>query len=156
MRSNPDCPFCNAVKNAQDGDLSGIKQIIAGTPLADLIGPNTQIIAVPIPGHMSAIFEQLKAAMDNTCNCEHCVAARKQALAAGSQAVKLEARENCMPQVDELMGAGWLFVLPEGTPDPEPWQWRWRRPSRVKGKKGRLFASTGQAYNALMRERSGL
>lgn len=67
----------------------------------------------------------------------------------------LESRRNCMYQVDALMDAGWKFELPEivnNTPyETEPWQWYWRRPAKGNRKKGRLFRSTNQAYNALKR-----
>lgn len=61
-------------------------------------------------------------------------------------------RKSSQPQVDALMAAGWQFVLPEHCVDPEPFQWSWRRPGKRAGRPGRLFRSTGQAYNALMRE----
>jgi hypothetical protein len=57
-----------------------------------------------------------------------------------------------LAEVRALMAAGWLFVLPEGAGDHEPFSWRWRRPPRGNRKVGRLFASTGQAFGALMRE----
>jgi hypothetical protein len=62
-------------------------------------------------------------------------------------------RRDSQPQVDALLAAGWQFILPEHDPDPEPFQWFWRRPGKRPGRPGRLFRSTGQAYNALMRER---
>lgn len=61
-------------------------------------------------------------------------------------------RKDSQPQVEALMAAGWQFVLPEGHLDAEPFQWQWRRPGKRAGRPGRLFRSTGQAYNALMRE----
>ena len=64
-----------------------------------------------------------------------------------------ESNMNCMPQVDALLKADWkiaIFDMPETC--TELWQWQWRRPPRRKGSKGRLFLSTNQAYNALMRE----
>jgi len=61
----------------------------------------------------------------------------------------LEARRECMPQVDALLMADWKFELP-GVHD-EPWQWRWRRPPLRKGVKGRLYLSTRRAYQALIR-----
>jgi hypothetical protein len=65
-----------------------------------------------------------------------------------------DSRRNAQPRVDALLAAGWApDFLGIATPDPEPFQWRWRRPPRGKARRGRLFASTGQAYNALMRER---
>ena len=64
---------------------------------------------------------------------------------------KLISRRDCQHQVRALMAAGWVFELP-ASHDPEPWQWYWRRPPRRKGSKGRRFASTRQAYNALMRD----
>lgn len=62
----------------------------------------------------------------------------------------LAARRECMPQVHALLRAGWRFELPEG--DPEPSAWYWRRLPRRKGSKGMFFASTNQAYQAMMRE----
>lgn len=68
-----------------------------------------------------------------------------------------EARRAARHQVDALLVAGWQFELPEivngwKKTETEPWQWYWRRPPRGRAKKGRLFRSTNQAYNALMRE----
>lgn len=66
---------------------------------------------------------------------------------------KAESRRNCQPEVWALINAGWTFEIHDlSTSDPEPWQWRWRRPGKRPERPGRLFASTGQAYNALMRE----
>jgi hypothetical protein len=61
-------------------------------------------------------------------------------------------------QVLSLIDAGW-------TPEPpttgnqgftHPWDavmsWSWRRPPKHLGRPGRRFASTRQAYNALMRD----
>jgi len=124
--------------------------MLAGTPLEGLITPNTKIVPITSWAQFDAIFKQMKPVMDSTCMCPNCVAMRKQVIAAGSNMVKLDAREACMPQVDALMGAGWIFELP-AIQDPEPWQWYWRRPSKRKGKKGRLYMSTNQAYNALVR-----
>lgn len=66
-----------------------------------------------------------------------------------AEEVKLELRMNSLPQCDALILAGWKFELP-AISDPEPWQWYWRRPPKGKAKKGRLFLSTNQAYQALM------
>lgn len=157
MCNNPNCPTCSAVKALQSGDgnpLEHIKKLAKGTPLEGLLNSASHIEVVPVPLNIQKVFAQLQEAMDNPCNCEHCVAARKQALAAGGQAAMLESRENCMPQVDALMDAGWVFQLSPNNSNPEPWQWQWRRPAKRKGTKGRLYLSTQQAYNALMRERS--
>jgi hypothetical protein len=59
----------------------------------------------------------------------------------------------CKPKVDALLAAGWTIEWPEH--DLDTWQWAWRRPSRRTGRPGRRFASTGQAYNAMVREREG-
>lgn len=63
-----------------------------------------------------------------------------------------EREKRYRPQVEALLAAKWL-------PDPvhedlEPWQWAWRRPPRRPGSKGMRFASTQQAYNALMKQRA--
>lgn len=50
-------------------------------------------------------------------------------------------------EVSALLAAGWMPNF-EG----EPFQWKWRRPPKGKRKVGRMFASTGQAYLAMMRE----
>jgi len=126
---DPECVSCRLRRAVESGDT---------------------VIPITSYAQLDAILKQMKPVMDSKCMCPACVAMRKQVLSAGANAVKLEARNECMPQVDALMGAGWLFELP-AIQDPEPWQWYWRRPSKVKGKKGRLFMSTNQAYNALMR-----
>lgn len=74
----------------------------------------------------------------------------RQAMHIGCQCTMLESREAALPQVDALMAAGWTFELPDVS-GPEPWQWYWRRPARRKGKKGRKFLSTNQAFNAMLR-----
>lgn len=72
-------------------------------------------------------------------------------------AVRLDARRECMPQVDALLLADWSFELPEivnGSPvgyDTEPWQWYWRSPAKPGHKKGRRYQSTAQAFNALQK-----
>lgn len=74
---------------------------------------------------------------------------------------KLESRRACMPEVDALIAAGWLFELPEivnrkeGDPprmETEPWQWYWRAPKKGNRTQGRKYWSTTQAYNALKRQ----
>jgi hypothetical protein len=55
----------------------------------------------------------------------------------------------CRPQVDALMRAGWMFEVVNA--DDDPWQWAWRRPPRRAGSQGMRFASTQQAYNSLIR-----
>jgi hypothetical protein len=62
-------------------------------------------------------------------------------------------RRSARPQVWALMRAGWTWELPEGHDDAEPGSWYWRRPPRRPGRLGRLYPSTGQAYNAMVRER---
>jgi len=54
------------------------------------------------------------------------------------------------PKVQALIAAGWTFELPESIDDMMCWYWR--RPPRRKGKPGRLYRSTDQAYYAMMRE----
>lgn len=66
---------------------------------------------------------------------------------------RLRWERNCKPQVEALIAAGWTFELSDH--DLDTWQWAWRRPPRRPGKPGRRFASTQQAYNALLRERGG-
>jgi len=68
----------------------------------------------------------------------------------GGKETMLEIRANCMPQVDALTAAGWLWEIPLYE-HSEPWPWAWRRPSRRVGSKGMRFASTQQAYNHLVR-----
>lgn len=68
--------------------------------------------------------------------------------------VAREIRRGCQGQVWGLIQAGWTFVAPDR--DLEPWQWRWRRRPKRPGKPGRLYASTGQAWGALMRERGAI
>lgn len=53
-----------------------------------------------------------------------------------------------------LIRAGWRFEWPEHD-HSESWSWRWRRPPKRAGKPGRLYPSTGQAYNAMTREDEG-
>lgn len=69
------------------------------------------------------------------------------------QVTRLRLNRQSMSQVWALIGAGWTWEMVHE--DADPWQWAWRRPSRRKGRPGRRFASTGQAYNALIRERGG-
>ena len=63
-----------------------------------------------------------------------------------------------MQKALELSRAGWVAQLgPAHSPHPftgavDVMSWYWRRPSRSKGRNGRLFLSTGQAYNALARD----
>jgi hypothetical protein len=64
-------------------------------------------------------------------------------------------RKGANQQVWALIHAGWTLVLPEHVRDPEPYQFVWRRPTRREGRPGRLYQSTGQAYNAMVREREG-
>lgn len=79
----------------------------------------------------------------------------------------LQCRRNSLPEVDALLQAGWSFELPEvvnhNPPKhdwshtfSEPWQWYWRSPPKRKGKKGRKYLSTTQAFNALNLEKTKL
>ena len=79
-------------------------------------------------------------------------------------------REECdeseMEKAIELWLAGWTSELPEHYNTPEaqerakndPWSrcavmsWYWRAPSKRKGKPGRRYLSTNQAFNAMKRE----
>jgi hypothetical protein len=63
-----------------------------------------------------------------------------------------EWNKQCQPQVEALMAAGWVFEMVYE--DSDPWQWAWRRPPRRKNSNGMRFASTQQAFNALMREKA--
>ena len=58
-----------------------------------------------------------------------------------------EAIDNSMPQVRDLLAAGWTYELPREELDP--WQWAWRAPPKRQGKPGRRYASTQQAFNAM-------
>jgi hypothetical protein len=80
---------------------------------------------------------------------EDCLDPDKMALII-KQSIKASA-EAAMPQVEALMAAGWTFEI-VSTSATEPWQWAWRRPPRRKNSPGMRFASTNQAFNALMRE----
>lgn len=64
---------------------------------------------------------------------------------------KQAARDECKYQVDALIDAWWTIIIPEDGRGDEPWQWYWRRPSKRKGKPGRKYLSTNQAYNALQK-----
>lgn len=73
----------------------------------------------------------------------------------GAEEAKLETRRRAVQQCDLLIDANWRFEIPEivnnAKYETEPWQWYWRAPPKRKGKKGRRFLSTQQAYNFLMR-----
>jgi hypothetical protein len=82
-----------------------------------------------------------------------------------AKASLLQCRANCMPQVDALIAAGWVFELPEvvnrkeGEPpgmDTEPWQWYWRSPKKGKRRRGHKYMSTQQAFNALQKQNGSL
>ncbi len=68
-----------------------------------------------------------------------------------------ESEKKDMEQALELSAAGWQAeIQPHHTPHPftgnvSVMSWYWRRPSKRKGKPGRLFLSTNQAFNALKR-----
>lgn len=71
-----------------------------------------------------------------------------------------ESNDQEMERALELSAAGWQAELGSGhSKHPFDGQvsvmsWYWRRPPRRKGGKGRLFLSTGQAYNAMQRDRT--
>ena len=65
---------------------------------------------------------------------------------------KHEAWVETMKEVDALLLANWKFELPQ-TRDPEPFQWYWRSPPKENRKKGRLYLSTTQAFNAMKKEK---
>jgi len=62
-----------------------------------------------------------------------------------------EQDEKDMEQAIALWLAGWTSETPSPTQE-RVMSWYWRRPSRRKGKPGRLFLSTNQAFNAMMKE----
>lgn len=137
----------------KEGDTKKVSEILTSGPLGLLIGPPPSDMVVKLIDDLTPKQAALKAALENECTCPQCGKKLQVMLFDATEEAKLESRNNCLPQVDALMAANWIFELPP-IPDPEPWQWRWRRPSKRKGMKGRLFASTGQAYNALMKEKA--
>jgi len=159
MCNDPNCPTCKLAAALAKGDAKTAGELLKAGPLGQLIGDATiksvkligpALILTPI---QTALKELMEEQLDEPCDCPQCKADIAALLKAGGEEVKLDAREACMPQVDALMAANWIFELP-AIQDPEPWQWYWRRPSKVKGKKGRKFLSTNQAYNALMKEKA--
>ena len=58
--------------------------------------------------------------------------------------------ENAMPQVEALLKVGWTIEFSER--DLEPWQWSWRAPPKRKNSLGRLYHSTNQAFNAMVKQ----
>lgn len=62
---------------------------------------------------------------------------------------EIQSRRSNWPEVLALLSAGWSIAWADNSDDCEPFAWRWRRPSRREGKPGRLFVSTGQAFNAM-------
>lgn len=92
-----------------------------------------------------SVFELMQEVLNNP---ESTQAEMDEALEQGRDAIIELSRRETQPQVDALIDAGWRFELPD-MEDPEPFQWFWRRPPRTKHRKGKLFASTQQAFNAL-------
>ena len=58
-----------------------------------------------------------------------------------------------MEQATVLWLDGWISELPDSRYEYDVMSWFWRRPARRKGKPGRKFLSTQQAYNAYKREK---
>lgn len=67
-----------------------------------------------------------------------------------AKACRARGEENSLSEAYELWMAGWTSH--PVTPDSQVMSWYWRRPPRRKGKLGRQFLSTSQAFNALHRE----
>lgn len=63
-----------------------------------------------------------------------------------------EMNERDLGKATELWLAGWKSETPYPQTQKDIMSWYWRRPPRGNRKKGRLFLSTDQAYNALLRE----
>lgn len=77
-----------------------------------------------------------------------------------ARAYHKESNDAEMEKALQLSAAGWQAELGPGH-SPHPYtgcvdvmSWYWRRPAKTKGRKGRRFLSTGQAWNAFQRERS--
>jgi hypothetical protein len=62
----------------------------------------------------------------------------------------LQGQRDDKAQAWALIRAGWRFEFPASS-DPDVMSWYWRSPPKRKGSKGRFYASTNQAYNALMK-----
>lgn len=77
--------------------------------------------------------------------------ADKQKLAIEGENIRREMNERDFSQAMDLWAAGWKAETPHQTQE-DIMSWYWRRPGKRKGKKGRLFLSTNQAHNALLRE----
>lgn len=69
----------------------------------------------------------------------------------GAAANREEMNEGDMEQATELWLAGWTSETPSKT-QVDVMSWYWRRPPRRKGKPGRFYWSTNQAYNAMRKE----
>ncbi len=65
--------------------------------------------------------------------------------------IRREMNERDFAQAMDLWAAGWKAERPH-QPQEDIMSWYWRRPGKRKGTKGRLFLSTNQAHNALLRE----
>lgn len=65
-----------------------------------------------------------------------------------------EMNERDFPQAMALWAAGWTAETPHAERQEDIMSYYWRRPGRRKGKPGRLFLSTQQAFNALNKEKS--
>lgn len=66
--------------------------------------------------------------------------------------VRREMNERDFEQAAALWAAGWKAETPHRTQE-DIMSWYWRRPPKRKGQKGRLFWSTNQAHNAMLKER---
>lgn len=75
----------------------------------------------------------------------------KHKLAIEGERMRREMNERDWQQAAALWAAGWTAETPHATQE-DIMSYYWRRPGKRKGKKGRLFLSTNQAHNALLRE----
>lgn len=75
----------------------------------------------------------------------------KQKLAIEGERMRREMNERDFEQASALWAAGWTAETPHATQE-DIMSYYWRRPGKRKGKKGRLFLSTNQAYNAMTRD----
>lgn len=65
--------------------------------------------------------------------------------------LRQEMNERDFKQAAALWAAGWTAETPHST-QQDIMSYYWRRPPKRKGRKGRLFLSTNQAHNAMMKE----
>jgi len=72
-------------------------------------------------------------------------------LSLAARAGREESNQREMEKAIELWLAGWTSETPHSTQE-DVMSWYWRRLPRRKGKPGRRYLSTQQAYNAMKRE----